>query len=194
MRRINFVGKNELWAYLRAANHAYISVEQYYLAAFKVCESKGVKFEDIRKYTLNEAKRAGLYVKVANANGDMVFPTKKEIKGTQWYHEMTLFCQWVTRNYISYKKEKPKGQKAKAEKSKKVTTKTVVRRDADGKESRTTTTNVSSESGMNAPVEDSLNDEQILAIILQNMDILKLYAEERGAEDQFEALVEALEN
>lgn len=191
---------NEYWSILESANTAYMSIGQKYLQLLRLCERNGVKFEDMKSFLINQAKKSGLYRKDHYVGNSLKFKPEKVLRkeNPAWYRQLILFLQWVDRHYISYQKEKvqkaPVSKGTKGKDKKEASVSTVVRKDAEGNESRTTT--VSSSSGeMNEPVTSALSDEQILAIITSNWDILARYCTEKGAsaEAAFDSLMEALD-
>lgn len=196
VRRFNMLNNNEYWELLHAANERYLTISQQYLKLFRLCESRGVAFKDIRNHLMAEAKRCGLYRKdYVDANGNVGFAPKKILKEQKpaWFHQLNLFMSWISRNYTSYNDrlvETAKKSANKAEAKNKKNIKTTKVTDKEGNERVSTT--VTQDSSVTSPVTEELSADQVLAIFTSNWDILRQFAEEKGALTEFSALMSKL--
>lgn len=203
--RFSCLTANSYWSLLEDANKSYISIGHKYHMLFRKLENDGVAFADIRNFLMNEAKRAGLLEKRPDNNGNMNWPSRKVLKALRpaWYHQLGLFLQWVERNYVSYKVEVKDPRRKKeagvtsAPAAPQSTTRVTETRDGEGNtrriEETTTGSTATAAAPMNGPVASELSSAQVMAIIQSNWSVLEEYCSEKGASEQFEALMEALD-
>lgn len=209
---------NPFFTILADATDLHRSARQKHGDLLDLCKSAGVRFTDIHKYLLNQAKKSGLYRKtIYNPKiGGMDYPTVSSVKDLSWYTAMNNFCSWAKMNFKDY--GVPCSRVAK--KNVKVVT-TVIRRPMEFKAPDNTlplvpsTGNQVPESNdlsdmivppakeasaapkatgtaVTAPVESTLNTAQIQALILKNISVLGGIAEQKGCLSEFNQLMIAL--
>jgi len=180
---------NKFWDRICLINDKHVTASQQYLMLMQDLENQGVKFTEIMEFLLNEAKRAGLYQKVAGE-----YPKLKQVKDTPWGRALYNTGEWIKNNYDgSYDKRltsQDRANKRAARKAEKAQRKqsTIVRN--ENGEVRTDV--VTSTTDMDAPVEETLTPQQIEAILFNNLGLLGEYAEDKGALKEFNALMSAI--
>lgn len=179
----NINGSNFYWEQLQAANKLHVQQRQVYLNLLQRLKSDGVKFEDIRKFLKNQAKKVGLYraTEWNDKKGKMDFPAWNTVKKFAWATSMDNFTGWVSQNYVSYDRKKDKVIKA----PKKKETKKVITRKTNGE----VVTNEITSSEMTAPIVSDTSSTEVLAMILNNLDVLGHLAQEKGAKKEWNMLM-----
>lgn len=194
MSTFNLTQSDKYWDIIKSNNRLYNTAAQNHLKIMRMLQADGVKFEDIKRYLLNRAKRVGLYRQNhwSDKSKKMVYPPTGSLKHRVWYREMMKTVSWIRSNYVSYDRKNDAAvkalNKAKSNKEKTILT---IKKDGNVVETRIEETTVGS-SNMNDPVTSSMSNEEVMAIILQNLDVLGTLATAKGAKDEFNSLMEKM--
>lgn len=168
---------NEYMGILADVSQLHRTSRQKYLELFRLLQKKGVKFEHIRSFLINEAKRCHLHRKcIYNPEtSKMRYKTQAELrKGkVEWFVQLENFHKWVKRNYLSYDKE----QDTVSRTSIKVKEKTIIHR---RKETSST------------EVKD-ITKEEMKALLLANISSFQTLCESIGATKEFESILRKLQ-
>lgn len=190
----NLTSENEYWSPLQEATKFHLKSRDRYEDLLALCRSKGVKFVDLKRHLLNEAKKCGLYTR------SMWSDTQKAMVYRTWSDLLACKYSWAIalNNFMNYcKKYRDYGIRADRveKKHQPVSKKTVIRKTTDEngsvKETKTetieTTTPVStkqepavSDSTMVAPVQQDLSTVQIQTIIFKHLDVLGAMCKSKG--------------
>jgi len=207
--RFQLTNDNEYWSQLQEATRLHLTARDRYEDLLAFCKKKGVKFVDIKRHLLNEAKKCGLYTRSMWSDKEkaMVFRT--------WSDLLQCKYSWVIslNNFITYiKKYKDYDVRAGrvAKKNPVASKTTTIRRTTDqaGNKSEVKTETIETVEPVKnlspsaptsiptgsivAPVSQDLTELQRVTLILQNLDLLGKVCQEKGAVKEFNTLMAAL--
>ena len=189
----NLTSDNEYWSPLQEATKFHLKSRDHYEDLLTLCKSKGVKFVDIKRHLLNEAKKCGLYTR------SMWSDTQKAMVYRTWSDLLACKYSWVIalNNFLKYCK-KYRDYDVRADRVARPNTpistnkKTVIRKTTtpDGKVEETktetieTSTPVSTkqepDSTIVAPVQQDLTPLQIQVLIFTHLDVIGKKCKEKG--------------
>ena len=195
---VNFqlTAENQYWSNLQEATKFHLKSRDRYEDLLALCKSKGVKFVDIKRHLLNEAKKCGLYTRSMWSDKEkaMVFRTWSDLKACKysWVIALDNFLTY-TKKYRDYDVRADKV----ARKNPVVQKATTIRRTTDEngvvKEMKTETfsqtetvksqpSQVQSETtgSIVAPVSQDLTTVQIQTIIFKHLDVLGAMCKSKG--------------
>lgn len=211
-----YQGTSEELKLLSASSKIYVSLKVKRLELLAVCKRKGVKFTDLQRHLLNQAKESGLWPKGAS---------EKHCHRFEWYVQIIRFCQWSWRNFLDYGKEVPTVSKVKTpEKVKTVVVRTSKKPVAETSSTKAAPAKVAPppeptsqgsgevttdsagrpeaiqfpetvatpSAGVFDKIIESLSPLQVQTIIFKNLSVLGHKAQELGAVTEFNLLMEAL--
>lgn len=209
---VNFqlTADNAFWSPLQEATRFHLKSRDRYEDLLALCKSKGVKFVDIKRHLLNEAKKCGLYTR------SMWSDTQKAMVYRTWSDLLACKYSWVIalNNFMSYtKKYKDYDLRIGREARKNpisTSKKTVIRKTTDEngsvKEVKTETIETNTPAkptdiptaptdGMVAPVQQDLTPLQIQTVIFKHLDVLGAMCKSKGPDvlKMYNSLMMALE-
>lgn len=194
--RFQLTSENPFWVKLQEATSLHLTARDRYEDLLALCKKKGVKFTDIKKHLLNEAKKCGLYTRSqwSDTQKTMVFRTWSDLLSCKysWVIALDNFIKW-TKKYRDYG---VRAERVARKNPTMVNKTTVVRRSVDQNgikqevktETIETTEPVSAKAieapvsteTINAPVSTDLTKVQIQTIIFKHLDILGNMCKDKG--------------
>jgi hypothetical protein len=189
----NLTSDNEYWSPLQEATRFHLKSRDRYEDLLVLCKSKGVKFVDIKRHLLNEAKKCGLYTR------SMWSDTQKAMVYRTWSDLLACKYSWVIalNNFMTYTK-KYKDYDIRVDRVEKkhqpvsTSKKTVIRKTTDEngsvKEVKTETIETTSpdstkqepDSTIIAPIQQDLTPLQIQTVIFKHLDVLGAMCKQKG--------------
>lgn len=103
LTKFNLLSDNPFWSQLQQAQDAHVKSRDRYEDLLSLCQEAGVKFEDIKNYLLNQAKKVGLYrMNHKGKDGKPSFPPWGNVVATNWGFALNQFLVYKSKNYKDY--------------------------------------------------------------------------------------------
>jgi hypothetical protein len=212
----NLTSDNEYWSPLQEATKFHLKSRDRYEDLLTLCKSKGVKFVDIKRHLLNEAKKCGLYTRSMWSDKEkaMVFRTWGDLLACKysWVISLNNFMNY-SKKYVDYDVRANKVAKNPVMVNKTTVIRKITDQDGNKKEVKTETIETASNpspkaqqretkdspsehprdtGSIVAPISTDLTELQRTTLILQNLNLLGKVCQEKGATKEFNTLMAAL--
>jgi len=181
---------NEYLTPLQEANALHLTARARYHRLADKLKADGIKFKDVGNFLFNQAKKSGLYRKnhYDSSKGKFTFKPKSRIAHLGWVVAIKNFTNWLYKNYSDY--SVPAKPKAPKDPEGKVT----IRKNSKGEvtEVETVEKGVATRKQAIEAVTKELSPSQVLSILKANWSVLEDHCKDKGAEEEFQALMVAL--